>query len=72
MSTFSTNNTITATSLAATDLPLSHGVAIGSKWPALMAVALGAIIVFGVGFSSLSVAHNAAHDTRHTLVFPCH
>ncbi len=67
MSASLTNNTI-----AATDLPLSHGLAIGSKWPALLAVALGAFIVFGVGFSSLSIAHNAAHDTRHTLVFPCH
>ena len=33
---------------------------------------LGAGIVFGVGFSSISFAHNAAHDTRHSIGFPCH
>ena len=67
MSTSLANNTI-----AAADLPLSHGVAVSNVWPALLAVVLGAFILFGVGFFSLSVAHNAAHDTRHTMVFPCH
>lgn len=72
MATQSTNNTIVATStLAGSDL-LVHGAAIGSKWPALFAVILGAVMLFGVGFSNLSVAHNAAHDTRHAMVFPCH
>lgn len=72
MATQSTNNTIVATStLAGSDL-LVHGAAIGSKWPALFAVILGAVVLFGVGFSNLSVAHNAAHDTRHAMVFPCH
>ena len=72
MATQSTNNTIVATpTLTGSDL-LVHGAAIGSKWPALFAVILGAVMLFGVGFSNLSVAHNAAHDTRHAMVFPCH
>ena len=33
---------------------------------------LGAFLVFTVGFSPMSVAHNAAHDTRHAIGFPCH
>jgi cobalt transporter subunit CbtB len=33
---------------------------------------LGAGIVFAIGFSSISFAHNAAHDTRHSIGFPCH
>ena len=35
---------------------------------------LGLIILFGVGFAQgkNDVIHNAAHDTRHTMVFPCH
>ena len=38
----------------------------------LAAAALGIIILFGVGFSPMDMAHNAAHDTRHSVAFPCH
>ena len=71
MTTQFTNNTIATATLAGGDL-LAHGAAIGSKWPALFAALLGAVMIFGVGFANISVAHNAAHDTRHTMVFPCH
>lgn len=36
------------------------------------AVLLGAVIVYGAGFSERAEAHNAAHDSRHTHAFPCH
>ena len=71
MTTQFTNNTIATSTLAGGDL-LAHGAAIGSKWPALFAALLGAVMIFGVGFANISVAHNAAHDPRHTMVFPCH
>ncbi|HUQ35531.1 MAG TPA: CbtB-domain containing protein [Aestuariivirga sp.] len=32
----------------------------------------GAALVFLVGLSHISAAHNAAHDTRHSIGFPCH
>ncbi len=35
-------------------------------------VLFGALILYAVGFLPMSVAHNAAHDTRHSFVFPCH
>jgi cobalt transporter subunit CbtB len=70
MTTQSTN-TIATSTLAGSDL-LVHGAAIGSKWPALFAAILGVVVIFGVGFANISVAHNAAHDTRHAMVFPCH
>ena len=38
----------------------------------LAAFAFGAIIVLAVGFLPMSAAHNAAHDTRHAMAFPCH
>ncbi len=38
----------------------------------LLAAALGAVLVFGVGFSHIEALHNAAHDTRHSAAFPCH
>jgi cobalt transporter subunit CbtB len=33
---------------------------------------LGASLVFLVGMSHITAAHNAAHDTRHAIGFPCH
>jgi cobalt transporter subunit CbtB len=40
--------------------------------PLLGAAFLGLVVIFGVGFSTISVAHNAAHDVRHATNFPCH
>ncbi len=40
--------------------------------PAVAAVALGLVLIFGVGFAGSSVIHNAAHDARHIHAFPCH
>lgn len=47
----------------AASMTLGHTVA---------ALLFGAIVVFAVGFLPMSAAHNAAHDTRHALAFPCH
>jgi cobalt transporter subunit CbtB len=38
----------------------------------LVAAALGAFIIGIVGFSHMTVAHNASHDYRHSMAFPCH
>ncbi len=40
--------------------------------PVVTAALLGAVIIYGVGFSHLAAAHNGAHDSRHANVFPCH
>jgi cobalt transporter subunit CbtB len=29
-------------------------------------------VVFLTGFSPAEAVHNAAHDTRHAMAFPCH
>ena len=39
---------------------------------ALAAIAFGVVILFMVGFSPIEAVHNAAHDVRHSNVFPCH
>jgi cobalt transporter subunit CbtB len=39
---------------------------------ALFALSLGAALIFVVGFAYPSAIHNAAHDTRHSMSFPCH
>lgn len=36
------------------------------------ALIFGMVILFAVGFAPIGVAHNAAHDVRHSLAFPCH
>ena len=40
--------------------------------PIFMAALLGMFIVFGVGFSHIEAVHNASHDYRHSMAFPCH
>jgi cobalt transporter subunit CbtB len=39
---------------------------------AFMAAFLGMFMIWGVGFSHIAAAHNAAHDVRHSNGFPCH
>jgi len=39
---------------------------------ALGVALLGAFLVGGVGFSHIMAVHNAAHDYRHSMGFPCH
>jgi len=39
---------------------------------AVMAALVGAIVLWGAGFSPIVALHNAAHDTRHSMAFPCH
>ena len=38
----------------------------------LAALLLGALILLGTGFAPIPIAHNAAHDARHSFAFPCH
>ena len=40
--------------------------------PILAAAATGVFLIFFAGFAEATVLHDAAHDTRHTLAFPCH
>ena len=37
-----------------------------------IALLLGLGLVFLTGFAYPEIIHNAAHDTRHSLSFPCH
>ncbi|MDG5499141.1 CbtB domain-containing protein [Marinobacter sp. BGYM27] len=63
MSTISTSSTERASrSLSGASSLVQHGAAL----------VFGVMILFAVGFLPMSFAHNAAHDTRHSFVFPCH
>nr|WP_316654623.1 CbtB-domain containing protein [uncultured Gellertiella sp.] len=38
----------------------------------VLSLMLGAFLVFGVGLAHSASLHDTAHDTRHSLGFPCH
>jgi cobalt transporter subunit CbtB len=38
----------------------------------VLALFMGLTLVGGIGFASDMTIHNGAHDTRHSLGFPCH
>ena len=40
--------------------------------PALALMLFGALMLYGVGFLGTAAVHNAAHNTRHAVGFPCH
>jgi cobalt transporter subunit CbtB len=46
--------------------------ALSRDLPALALLVFGAVMIYGVGFSTIDAVHNAAHDTRHATGFPCH
>ena len=39
---------------------------------AVSALFFGIFVVFMIGFAGASVLHEAAHNARHSMAFPCH
>lgn len=39
---------------------------------AAVAAAMGMLLLFGAGFANSQALHEAAHDARHGIGFPCH
>ena len=66
-------NALTSTSTLATTLT-AVPVAVTASMLAQLGAALllGLVMLYAVGFSEVSVAHNAAHDVRHANGRPCH
>ena len=48
-------------------LSISQRIAAGA-----IAILMGTALLYTVALSPMALAHNAAHDTRHGLGFPCH
>lgn len=44
----------------------------GTVMPAGLALLLGLFLLYGVGIAQPQTIHNAAHDSRHAIAFPCH
>lgn len=45
---------------------------IGTLKAASLAFLFGLLLIYGIGFSHIEAVHDAAHDSRHALSFPCH
>ena len=56
-----------AAAAAVSSLSLSQRLIAGG-----LALFLGLLLIGGIGFASDMRVHNGAHDTRHSLGFPCH
>ena len=37
-----------------------------------LAAAFGLLLIATAGFAQSEIAHDAAHDSRHAIAFPCH
>lgn len=44
----------------------------GNIYSISAAILTAVFIISAVGFAGTEVLHNAAHDVRHGLAFPCH
>ena len=60
------------TSTTAIEQTVTVSTTISKSVQIASAFLLGFVILYGAGFVQTSVAHNAAHDVRHTQGFPCH
>lgn len=38
----------------------------------LAAAFIGGLLIFSAGFANSAMLHDAAHDGRHAISFPCH
>lgn len=50
----------------------SGAIPLATVYAVTAAILIGTLIVAGVGFAGPEFMHNAAHDLRHGLAFPCH
>lgn len=55
-----------------TEAAIQTEASTGVLLPAVLAILLGAALIFGTGFANSDILHNAAHDSRHSFTFPCH
>jgi cobalt transporter subunit CbtB len=55
------------TRVSTVQLSISRRIAAG-----LAVIFVGSSLLYAVGLSDMTAAHNAAHDTRHAIGFPCH
>ncbi|MFC0210636.1 CbtB domain-containing protein [Chelativorans intermedius] len=58
--------------MTASTMPGAGHAAMARIRPLLMTGLLGLAIIGVAGFAHMDVVHNAGHDYRHSMAFPCH
>jgi len=59
-----------AQKVTAKALPVSERMSVIA--PVALALLAGLFLLYGAGFAQSAALHDAAHDARHALAFPCH
>ena len=49
-----------------------HNLQVSSLFRSLFAIVFGFTMIMVFGFASPELIHDAAHDVRHIMTFPCH
>jgi cobalt transporter subunit CbtB len=58
--------------MATVSIALGASPALSRNLQLAFAGLLGIFIIGFIGFSHFEVVHNAGHDYRHSMAFPCH
>ena len=51
---------------------LQMSSSLSTRLPFLLTFVLGIVLLYAGGFAQTEILHDAAHDTRHSFMFPCH
>ena len=62
----------TASDVKSLNCPREFPGRLAASAPALFAFIFAALLLYGAGFAQPSAVHDTAHDSRHSLAFPCH
>lgn len=62
----------TSTTTKNSSLIQSSSLNISALLQIISAMLIALVVLYGVGFIEMDIAHNSAHDARHSAVFPCH
>ncbi len=60
------NDSLTATA------PVAGRAIRSTRIVAVAAILFGAVLIYGAGFAQPDLLHTVAHDSRHSMAFPCH
>jgi cobalt transporter subunit CbtB len=50
----------------------THAIADTRATSILAVLTFGIVLLFAAGYAQATVLHDAAHDQRHAMAFPCH
>ena len=55
-----------------TQITNESSLSISATLQIVAAMLIAFIVLYGVGYNEMDIAHNSAHDARHSITFPCH